>query len=132
MAKLALVQQQTIIGLNQLAIEEWQEYRTEKKKPLSQLALKKTTNLMLKYPEIQQQVMVDAAIMNDWQGLHPVEAPKNENRLGSNTGAHQPKLTPAQRTAAKREQLRGSRSSDMGVVATHEPNLRPSVGQPAE
>ena len=74
---LALVeQQQTIIGLNQEAIEEWIEYREEKKKPLSRLAMKKTTNLLLKYNEEQQQLMIDTAIMNDWQGLHPVDPPK--------------------------------------------------------
>ena len=52
------------------------EYRQEKKKPLSPLALKKTQNLMLKYGYEQSQHMVDAAILNDWQGLHPVDPPK--------------------------------------------------------
>jgi len=51
-----------------------------------------------------------------------------QNRPGSNTGAHQPKLTPAQRTAAKREQLRRSQSSDMGAVAAHGGDIRPPVG----
>ena len=71
---LALVQQ--VIGINALALEEWVEYRTEKKKPLSALALKKTQNVMLKHDEETQQRMVDAAIMNDWQGLHYTEPPK--------------------------------------------------------
>jgi hypothetical protein len=62
--------------INEEALQEWIEYRTDKKKPLSNLALKKTQNLMLKFDEAQQQHMVDAAIMNDWQGLHPVEPPK--------------------------------------------------------
>ena len=75
--ELSLVQQ-TTMGLNQQAIEEWQEYRTEKKKPLSALALKKTTNLMLRYSEEIQQLMVDTAIMNDWQGLHAVDPPKQQ------------------------------------------------------
>ena len=74
---LALVEPtQSIIGINQEALDEWIEYRQEKKKPLSNLALKKTTNLLLKYPESHQQHMIDVAIMNDWQGLHPVDPPK--------------------------------------------------------
>ena len=68
--------QQTIIGLNQGALDEWTEYRQEKKKPLSNLALKKSINFLLKYGEDQQQNIVDAAIMNDWQGLHHVDPPK--------------------------------------------------------
>lgn len=75
---LELVQQQTIIGLNEEALQEWVEYREFKKKPLSPIALKKTENLMLKFDERQQQHMVDTAIMNDWQGLHPVDPPKDE------------------------------------------------------
>lgn len=67
---------QIIIGLNQEALDEWIEYREEKKKPLSKLALKKTTNLLLKFPEAQQQVMIDTAIMNDWRGLFVVDPPK--------------------------------------------------------
>ena len=74
---LAIVgERQTIIGLNEEALEEWIEYRKEKKKPLSPLALKKTQNLMLKHGYEQSQHMVDAAILNDWQGLHPVDPPK--------------------------------------------------------
>lgn len=113
---------QLVIGINEEALAEWVEYRTEKGKPLSPLALKKTQNVMLKYDEAQQQVMVDAAIMNDWQGLHAVDPPKDmthaQNRLGSYTGTNQQKLTPAQRTAAKREALRAGRPA-LGVVATN-------------
>ena len=67
---------QQIIGLNEEAIEEWKEYRVEKKKPLSALALKKSQNLLLKFGYDHQQHIVDTAIMNDWQGLHPVDPPK--------------------------------------------------------
>jgi len=73
---LALVQTQTIIGLNEQALQEWAEYRQEKKKSLSTLALKKSQNLLLKFGFEHQQHIVDTAIMNDWQGLHPVEMPK--------------------------------------------------------
>jgi hypothetical protein len=74
---LALVESsQIIIGINEQALEEWTEYRQDKKKPLSKLAMKKTVNLLLKYGESHQQHIVDIAIMNDWQGLHPVPMPK--------------------------------------------------------
>jgi hypothetical protein len=62
--------------INDEALEEWQEYRTEKKKPLSALALKKSKNLLLKFGFAHQAHIVDTAIMNDWQGLHPVEMPR--------------------------------------------------------
>ena len=76
---LAIVgERQTIIGLNEEALAEWIEYRQEKKKPLSPLALKKTQNLLLKHGYEQQQHMVDAAILNDWQGLHVVDEPKEK------------------------------------------------------
>ena len=69
---------QITIGINQEALQEWIEYRRDKGKPLSALALKKTQNMMLRYDEAQQQRMVDAAIMNDWQGLHAVDPPKQQ------------------------------------------------------
>ena len=69
---------QITIGINQEALQEWIEYRRDKGKPLSALALKKTQNIMLRYDEAQQQRIVDAAIMNDWQGLHAVDAPKQQ------------------------------------------------------
>ncbi len=78
---------QTIIGLNQAALDEWIEYREEMKKPLTKLALKKTTNIMLRHPESQQQVMVDAAISNDWTGLHEVDYPK-QNTTRQNSMEH--------------------------------------------
>jgi hypothetical protein len=67
---------QIIIGINQEALEEWTEYRQDKKKPLSKLAMKKTQNLLLRFGESHQQHIVDVAIQNDWQGLHPVPMPK--------------------------------------------------------
>jgi hypothetical protein len=75
---LALVETQTIIGINQEALDEWIEYRVEKKKPLSRLALKKSQNFLLQHGVETQQRLVDAAIMNDWQGLHYVEPPRKQ------------------------------------------------------
>jgi hypothetical protein len=80
--KLQLVQQ-TTIGLNAEALEEWIEYRKEKGKPLSALALRKCERFLLKYSESHQQHIIDSAIMNDWRGLHPVEEPKQESRKSS-------------------------------------------------
>jgi hypothetical protein len=67
---------QPTININMEALEEWTEYRVEKKKPLSKLALKKTQNLLLKLGYEHQQHCVDVAIQNDWVGLHPVEMPR--------------------------------------------------------
>jgi hypothetical protein len=80
--KLQLVQQ-TAIGLNQSALDEWREYREEKGKPLSAMALRKCQAFLLKYDEAHQQEIVDAAIMNDWRGLHHVDPPKQDTRKTS-------------------------------------------------
>jgi hypothetical protein len=79
MEMLKLVQQQQI-GLNQQALDEWREYRESKKKPLSQFALNKVVNFLLKFSEDHQQHIVDQAIMNDWAGLHAVEMPQQQSR----------------------------------------------------
>ena len=98
------VVQQTIIGLNQEALEEWKEYRQEKKKPLSQLALNKVVKFLLKYPEDHQQTIVDAAIMNDWQGLHEVEHEKAKR--DDSTDPDAPGISGAERTRRARERQR--------------------------
>ena len=74
---LELVQDEMPIGLNLDALEEWQEYREFKKKPLSELALKKVRNKLMRHSMEHQQYMVDQAIENDWQGLHEIE-PRRE------------------------------------------------------
>lgn len=71
-----LVQKELPMGLNTAAMDEWIEYRQDKKKPLSALALKKSQNFLLRFDPDHQQTIVDAAIMNDWQGLHAVEKRK--------------------------------------------------------
>ena len=68
--------QQLGIGINQEAIEEWIEYRQFKRKPLSQFALDKSIKFLSQYSIDHQQLLVDHAIMNDWQGLHHVDPPK--------------------------------------------------------
>lgn len=59
-------------ALNQDAYDEWVDYRQARKKPLTDLAKTKVVNKLSKYAFEQQQAMVDAAIENDWIGLHPV------------------------------------------------------------
>jgi hypothetical protein len=76
---LALVETQTIIGINQEALDEWIEYRVEKKKPLSKLALKKSINFLLRYGESEQVSIIEKSIMNDWRGLFPPDPVKKQS-----------------------------------------------------
>lgn len=70
--------QQTAIGLNQSALDEWIEYRRKySKKPMSQPAVDKVIKKLLGWSESEQQRMVDEAIEHEWTGLHYVEPPKS-------------------------------------------------------
>lgn len=76
---LELVQQQTTIGLNQEALDEWIEYRREdKKKPMTQRAIDKVVKKLLQWSEEDQQRIVDEAIEHEWTGLHWVDPPKQQ------------------------------------------------------
>lgn len=79
--KLQIVQQ-TAMGINQEWLDEWVAYRTEdKKKPMTPRAIKMTTKWLLNYPEPEQARLIEHAIRNNWEGLHYVEPPKqNEAR----------------------------------------------------
>jgi hypothetical protein len=70
--------QQTQIGLNQEALDEWVEYRRKwNKKPMSQPALDKAINKLLSFgSESEQQRMVDEAIEHEWTGLYYVKPPQ--------------------------------------------------------
>lgn len=78
--------QQTVIGLNQAALDEWVSYRRKySKKPMSQPAMDKAINKLLSYgSEQEQQRMVDEAIEHEWTGLHYVEPPKQQSSRTSN------------------------------------------------
>jgi hypothetical protein len=67
------------LSLNQDALQEWMQYRIQKKKPLSDLAITKVINRLKDHPFDHQQTMVDRAISNDWQGIHDVEPAKPAN-----------------------------------------------------
>lgn len=67
--------------INNQALEEWKAYRKGMKKPLSDLALKKVINLLIKYDVDTQQSMVDKSIQNDWRGLFKPEIKEVKQEL---------------------------------------------------
>ena len=75
---LALVQEtQTIIGINQEALDEWMAYRDEDLgKPMTPRAIKMVTKKLLQWTEAEQERMIENAIENNWMGIHWVEPPK--------------------------------------------------------
>lgn len=61
-----------IHDINEDAWQEWREYReTEKRKKIGKMAEKKQRNFLAQYPPPIQQAIIDASIMNSWQGLFP-------------------------------------------------------------
>jgi hypothetical protein len=81
---LALVQQ-TTIGLNQEALDDWIEYRKTEHKPLSQTAINRVIKKLLRYPEDHQMLLVDHAIEHDWKGIYHVEPPKTKPQISGDT-----------------------------------------------
>ena len=77
-------------GINQIALEEFQEHRVEIKKPMTPLAIKKAIKVLMPFSLEQQQYMVDQAILNGWRGLFPVDPPK---QFSSRTRTLQDELT---------------------------------------
>jgi len=80
-----LVEQAQIrTGVNQEALDEFQEHRVEIKHPMTPLAIKKAIKVLMPFSFEQQQYMVDQAILNGWRGLFPVDPPKvNTSRTRS-------------------------------------------------
>lgn len=69
--------QQTQIGLNQKALDEWIAYRREDcKKPMSQRAINMVTKKLLRWSEAEQMRMVEHAIELEWKGIYYVEPQK--------------------------------------------------------
>ena len=64
------------IGVNEEALGEFIEHRKEMKKPMTPLAIKKATKMLLKHDWDHQQYMVDRAILSGWTGLWDVEPPR--------------------------------------------------------
>lgn len=77
---LALVETQTVIGLNEDALQEWLAYRAEDLgKPMTPRAVRMVQKKLLQWSEAEQMRMVEAAIENNWRGIHWVEPPKQQS-----------------------------------------------------
>jgi hypothetical protein len=75
-----LVAHEITIGLNQEAIEEWAAYREEDLgKPLTPRARRMVEKKLLQWSESEQMRMVEAAIENNWRGIHYVEPPRQQS-----------------------------------------------------
>jgi hypothetical protein len=69
------------VEVNPEAWIEWDDYRRKKKKPISELAMKKAFKTLGKFTHDVQQAMVDKAIESDWQGLHPLSSKDTHQTL---------------------------------------------------
>ena len=69
--------EQTIIGINTEALQEWIAYRKEDlSKPMTPRAIKMVQKKLLQWSEPEQERIIECAIENNWRGLHWVEPPK--------------------------------------------------------
>ena len=76
--------QQSQIGLNQEALDEWIAYRAEDlSKPMTPRAVKMVTKKLMQYSEAEQMRLVENAIENNWRGIYWVE--KEKGRTTRNT-----------------------------------------------
>lgn len=79
MAELKLIQQ-TQIGLNQAALDEWLAYRAEDlKKPMTPRAIKMVKKKLMQWSLDEQMRMVESAIESNWRGIYYVEPPKQQS-----------------------------------------------------
>jgi uncharacterized protein YdaU (DUF1376 family) len=118
-------------------VREFIDHRANLKKPLTQNAFERflaTVFDISAQTEIPVNKIISETIDAGWQSCklewiqNRIGATNGQNRSGGNPRANQQKLTPAQRTAEKREQLRKSQSSDLGAVAAHGGDVRAPVG----
>lgn len=64
--------------LNEMAWQEWKEYRSrEIRKKIGPIAERKQVAMLCGYPPPIQQQIIDQSIMNSWQGLFP---PKQQHQ----------------------------------------------------
>ena len=84
---LALVgETQSIIGLNQEALQEWLDYREEDlKKPLTPRAIKMLTKKLLKYSESEQERIIEHSIEMNWQGVYYTDPPRQASSTKNST-----------------------------------------------
>ena len=76
--------------INEDAWDEWVEYRhSEIKKKIGPMAEKKQKKMLMQYPPPVQQKIIDASIMNSWQGLFPEKVTNNANSRSTSNGVQQ-------------------------------------------
>ena len=75
---LALVNEKTITGINQEALEEWIEHRKDIKSPMTKRAIALFTNKLVKYSESEQMRLVEEGIERGWKSIYWVEPPKQQ------------------------------------------------------
>ena len=76
---LAIVgERQTIIGLNEEALEEWIEHRKDIKSPMTKRAIKLFTGKLLKYSASEQMRLVEEGIERGWKSIYWVDPPKQQ------------------------------------------------------
>ena len=74
-------------GINLEAWDEWLEYRSKKKKKVSEAAAKKQFKLLLKYNQDDQQAIINQSIASDYQGLFELKGKSNETSTGHQSGS---------------------------------------------
>ena len=115
--------------INREAWSEWIEYRKQAKKKMTEATVKKQHAMLSRFSKDVQQEIIDSSIQNGWTGLfEPKERNNASPRPNGDPATSGRKLTPAERTAAKREQLRRSQSPDLGAMAEDGRDVRPHLG----
>lgn len=71
------------VKVNYDAFTEWVEFRKDIKKPLTRISAKKQIKMLIKYTAEQQREMIDASIMNGYQGLFEPKQQKQNNNNNS-------------------------------------------------
>lgn len=62
-----------------IVFDEWIQFRHQKKKPLTALAIKKQNELLQRFTVTEAIEMINSSIIGDYQGLFPLKNKKNEN-----------------------------------------------------
>lgn len=116
-----------IDGVNQAAWTEWLDYKQASKHPYkTSVGITKAMNMLAKYPAEVQQQIIDTSVMNEYRGIFE---PKTNGAM-KNGNQQVPKLTPAQRIAAKAQQRRESQANDGDIVASYGGDVRSSMVDP--
>jgi len=71
-------------GLNMIAWSEFEQHRKEIKKPMSDLARTKASNLICNLSLVEQQTTIDKSIASKWPGLFPEKGNQNAQYQSGN------------------------------------------------